>query len=77
VRQPDGLAVRGDRAVLTSRHHNEPSTEVVLAQLVGESWTVTDQRKMQVPGRVVLRCGQGRDGTLWLRAGDSWLRIEV
>jgi hypothetical protein len=77
VRKPDGLAVRGDRAVLTSRNHNEPSTEVVRAQLVGESWTVTDQRRVQVPGRVVMRCGQGRDGVLWLRAGDTWLRIEV
>lgn len=74
---PDGLAVRGDRAVLTRRNHNEPSTEVVRAALVDDSWIITQRVEMAVPGRVVLRCGQGRDGLLWLHAGDVWLRIEA
>ncbi|WP_155369983.1 hypothetical protein [Catellatospora vulcania] len=77
VPSPDGLAVRGDRAVLTRRNHNEQSTEVFRAVLVGDSWIVTERHKTAVPGRVVLRCGQGRDGHLWLRAGDVWLRIEA
>ncbi|WP_405976036.1 hypothetical protein OG496_52065 [Streptomyces sp. NBC_00988] len=77
VPQPDGFAVRGDRAVLTKRDHNEPTTEVVRAELRGDTWSVTERHKIRVPGRVVLRCGQGRDGSLWLRAGDTWLRIEA
>ncbi|GAA1403276.1 hypothetical protein GCM10009662_29360 [Catellatospora coxensis] len=77
VRSPDGLAVRGDRAILTRRHHNKRSTEVFRAELVDDAWTVTDRREVAVPGRVVMRCGQGRDGFLWLRTGDVWLRIEA
>ncbi len=41
------------------------------------TWTVTSRRKLRVPGRVVMRCGQGHDGVLWLRTGDTWLRIEA
>ncbi|WP_328675372.1 hypothetical protein [Streptomyces sp. NBC_00343] len=77
VPQPDGFAVSGNRAVLTKRDHNEPTTEVVRAELRGDTWSVTERHTTQVPGRVVLRCGQGRDGSLWLRAGDTWLRIEA
>ncbi|WP_234433947.1 hypothetical protein [Streptomyces rimosus] len=77
VRAPDGFAVRGHRAVLTKRVHNQRSTEVVRAELDGEIWGVTERRKIRVPGRVVMRCGQGRDGLLWLRAGDTWLRVEA
>jgi len=77
VHDPDGFAVRGNRAVLTKREHNRRSTEVVRAELVGTVWSVTCRRKIRVPGRVVMRCGQGRDGTLWLRAGDTWLRVEA
>ncbi|WP_200211133.1 hypothetical protein [Micromonospora coerulea] len=77
VPSPDGLAVRGNHAILTRRVHNERSTEVFRAELVGASWVVTDRHKEQVPGRVVLRCGQGRDGFLWLRTGDTWLRIDA
>lgn len=77
VRDPDGFAVRGRRAVLTKRVHNRRTTEVVRAELVDDTWNVTERRKMRLPGRVVMRCGQGRDGFLWLRAGDTWLRIEV
>lgn len=77
VRDPDGFAVRGSRAVLTKRVHNQRSTEVVRAELDGDTWSVTERRKIRVPGRVVMRCGQGRDGLLWLRAGDTWLRIEA
>ncbi|MEN3615859.1 hypothetical protein AAH979_41025 [Plantactinospora sp. ZYX-F-223] len=77
VPSPDGLAVRGNRAILTRRNHNQRSTEAFRAELVGASWAVTDRHMAQVPGRVVLRCGQGRDGFLWLRAGDTWLGIEA
>lgn len=77
VDSPDGFAVRGSRAVLTRRDHNQRSTEVIRAELVDDTWTVIDRGKVRVPGRVVLRCGQGRDGILWLRAGDRWLQIEA
>lgn len=77
VRDPDGFAVRGRRAVLTKRVHNQRSTEVVRAEFDGDAWSVTERRRIRVPGRVVMRCGQGRDGVLWLRAGDTWLRIEA
>jgi hypothetical protein len=77
VRSPDGFAVRGDRAVFTRRRHNRRSTELVHAELKGGEWRVTGRRRLRVPGRVVLRCAQGRDGSLWLRAGDTWLRIEA
>ncbi|MEW1721635.1 hypothetical protein [Streptomyces sp. NPDC093109] len=77
VPHPDGFAVRGHRAVLTERVHNRRATEVVRAELVGDTWSVTERRKIRVPGRVVMHCGQGRDGFLWLRAGDTWLRIEA
>lgn len=45
--------------------------------LTDTTWAVTGRRRLRVPGRVVMRCGQGRDGSLWLRAGNSWLRIEA
>ena len=56
---------------------SDPTAFVTRAELDGTTWTVTDQRVLDVPRRVVLRCGQGRDGTLWLRTRDTWLRIEV
>ncbi|WP_435220887.1 hypothetical protein [Streptomyces sp. Tue6028] len=74
---PDGFAVRGNRAVLTRRDHNKRSVELVRAELDGTTWAVTSRRRLRVPGRVVKHCGQGRDGSLWLRAGNTWLRIEV
>ncbi|WP_253913537.1 hypothetical protein [Streptomyces mayonensis] len=77
VRDPDGFAIRGNQAVLTHRHHNQRTVELTRAELDGATWTVTDHRVLDVPGRVVLRCGQGRDGILWLRTGDTWLRIEA
>lgn len=77
VSDPDGLAIRGNRAVLTSRHHNKRSVDLIRAELDGATWTVTSRRRLRVPGRVVMKCGQGRDGSLWLRTGDTWLRIEV
>lgn len=80
VAAPDGFAVRGRRAVMTVRNHHRRSVELIRAELdgaTGTTWTVTSRRKLRVPGRVVLRCGQGRDGYLWLRTGDSWLRIEA
>ncbi|MFD8543105.1 hypothetical protein [Streptomyces sp. NPDC059649] len=83
VPQPDGFAVRGHRAVMTVRNHHQRSVELIRAELegatgtAGTTWTVTSRRKLRVPGRVVLYCGQGRDGYLWLRTGDTWLRIEA
>jgi hypothetical protein len=63
--------------VLSRREHNERTVELVYAELGGTGWAVTGRRRIEVPGRVVLRCGQGRDGVLWLRTGDIWLRIEA
>ncbi|MEU4170835.1 hypothetical protein AB0F46_28645 [Streptomyces sp. NPDC026665] len=63
--------------MLTRRDHNKRSVEVIRAELTGTAWAVTGRRRLRVPGRVVMRCGQGRDGSLWLRAGNSWLRIEA
>ncbi|MFJ6609195.1 hypothetical protein ACIQPT_02860 [Streptomyces sp. NPDC091289] len=77
VTRVDGFAVRGDRAVFTRRDHNKRTTELVRAELDGDTWTVTGRLRLRMPGRVVLKCGQGRDGFLWLRAGDTWLRAEV
>ena len=77
VRAPDGFAVRGNRAVFTMRHHNEPTIELIRAEWNDRAWIVTDQRTVAVPGPVVLRCGQGRDGCLWLRAGDTWLQFSA
>lgn len=77
VPAPDGFAVRGNRAVLTRRDHNKRSVELIRAELNGTTWLVTGRCRLRVPGRVVLRCGQGRDGSLWLRAGNTWLRIEA
>lgn len=75
VSRPDGFAVRGGSAIFTVRSHDRRSTELVRAELDGPAWTVTSRRRLRVPGRVVLRCGQGRDGSLWLRTGGTWLRI--
>jgi hypothetical protein len=75
--RPDGFAVRGDRAVLIRRDHNQRTTKVVRAELLGDTWTVTERHKVHVPGRVAKHCGQGRDGSPRLRAGDTWLRIEA
>ena len=77
VHQPDGFAVRGDRAVLTRRDHNRRTVELTRAAFDGTTWTATERRTLHVPGRVVGRCGQGRDGVLWLRTGDTWLRVEA
>ncbi|SDG26913.1 hypothetical protein [Streptomyces griseoaurantiacus] len=77
VDDPDGFAFHGNRAVLTRRDHGRRTVTLTRAELDGATWTVTDSRVLDVPGRVVLRCGQGRDGTLWLRTGDTWLRIAV
>ncbi|MET7986483.1 MULTISPECIES: hypothetical protein [unclassified Streptomyces] len=77
VAKPDGFAVRGNRAVLTRRNHNKRSVELVRAELDGTTWAVTSRRRLRVPGRVVMKCGQGRDGFLWLRTGNTWLRIEA
>ncbi|WP_217137095.1 hypothetical protein [Streptomyces sp. AC558_RSS880] len=77
VHQPDGFAVRDDRTVLTRRDHNRRTVELSRAEFDGTTWTATGRRALHVPGRVVMRFGQGRDGVLWLRTGDTWLRIEA
>ncbi|MER6217996.1 hypothetical protein ABT213_28560 [Streptomyces sp. NPDC001674] len=77
VRKLDGLAVRGNRAVLSRRDHGEATLTLTRAELAGGAWTVTGQERLRMPGQVWLGCGQGRDGVLWLRAGDSWVRFEV
>ncbi|MDX3386476.1 hypothetical protein PV682_34255 [Streptomyces niveiscabiei] len=73
----DGFAVSGKSAVLTRRDHDQRSVELTRTEFDGTTWEATGSRRLRVPGRVVARCGQGRDGSLWLRAGDTWLRIEV
>ncbi|MFD0360529.1 hypothetical protein ACFQZZ_03590 [Nocardia sp. GCM10030253] len=77
VSQPDGFAIRDNRAVLTVRDHNERSTELIRAELHDTTWTVTSRHKLRVPGRVVMHCGQGRDGSLYLRADDTWLTTQA
>lgn len=77
VPAPDGFAVYDNRAVLTRRDHNKRSVELIRAELDGTTWAVTSRRRLWLPGRVVMHCGQGRDGFLWLRAGNTWLRIEA
>ncbi|MFE6487523.1 hypothetical protein ACFVGN_31945, partial [Streptomyces sp. NPDC057757] len=77
VDKPDGFAVRGNRAVLTRRDHNKRSVEVIRAELDGTTWTPTSRRRLRVPGRIVMNCGQGRNGSLWLRTGNTWIRIEA
>ncbi|MFD8588265.1 hypothetical protein ACFV1B_01700 [Streptomyces sp. NPDC059637] len=77
VHAPDGFAVRGNRAVLAVRNHNRPSAELVRAESDDAGRAVTDRRAVRLPGRVVMHCGQGRDGFLWLRAGNTWLRTRA
>ncbi|MFH9751285.1 hypothetical protein [Streptomyces griseus] len=77
LQRPDGFAVRGNRAVFTRRDHNKRFTELLRAELDGDTWPVTDRARIRTPGRVVMHCGQGRDGFLWLRAGDTWVRVEA
>ncbi|MGW7080392.1 hypothetical protein [Streptomyces sp. NPDC054866] len=77
VPAPDGFAVRGNRAMFSRRDHNKRSVELTRAELDGTTWQVTSRRRIRVPDRVVARCCQGRDGSLWLRAGNTWLRMAV
>ncbi|GAA4473486.1 hypothetical protein [Phytohabitans houttuyneae] len=77
VEAPDGLAVRGHHAILTQRAHNKNSIAVTRAELIDGSLTTTQHKILETPGPVVKRCGQGRDGILWLRAGDIWMRIDA
>ncbi|MFJ4185356.1 hypothetical protein [Kitasatospora sp. NPDC089509] len=77
LKDTDGIAVRGTRMLLTQRSHNRPAVELSRAELVGGAWEITAQEKLRLPGPVVMRCAQGRDGVLWLRAGDSWVRLEA
>ncbi|UQX04535.1 hypothetical protein [Streptomyces sp. RerS4] len=77
LRDTDGIAVRGTRMLLTRRFHNRPVVELSRAELVDDAWVITAQEKLRLPGPVVMRCAQGRDGVLWLRAGDTWLQIEA
>ena len=71
----DGFAVHGNRALLTRRNHNRRTVELTRAEFDGANWTSTSRCRLRVPGRVVMRPGQGRDGYLLLRTGNSWLRF--
>ncbi|MFJ6700029.1 hypothetical protein ACIQM4_28825 [Streptomyces sp. NPDC091272] len=75
VALPDGFAVRGNRAIFTRRDHCKRTIELIRAVFDDAAWTVTSRCRLRVPGRIVLRCGQGRDGFLWLRTGNTWVRI--
>ncbi|MFI6938637.1 hypothetical protein ACIBI4_05160 [Streptomyces sp. NPDC050418] len=75
--RPDGFAVHGHRAVFTRRDHNRRSVTLTRAELDGTTWTASSHHRLRLPGRVVLHCGQGREGSLWLRAGNAWLRIDA
>ncbi|WP_329599992.1 hypothetical protein OIE43_42855 [Streptomyces pseudovenezuelae] len=77
VKNPDGFAVLGTRVVLTSRDHYKRRTTVTRAELVGDVCVAISQERVRVPGRVVMHCGQGRDGTLFLRAGRTWVRVDA
>ncbi|MFJ6686823.1 hypothetical protein [Streptomyces werraensis] len=63
--------------VLTSRDHYKRRTTVTRAELVGAMCVAIGQERVRLPGRVVMHCGQGRDGTLFLRAGRTWVRIDA
>ncbi|MFG2824626.1 hypothetical protein ACGFX4_34995 [Kitasatospora sp. NPDC048365] len=77
LRGTDGIAVRGTGMLLTRRDHGRPRVELSRAEFLDGTWVITGQEKLTVPGPVVLSCAQGRDGVLWLRAGDTWIRFEV
>ncbi|MFI6586804.1 hypothetical protein [Embleya sp. NPDC050493] len=77
VTAPDGIAVHGNRMLLTKRDHNRRSTHITRAELTGTVWETVEERRIRTPGRVVLGCGQGRDGVLWLRAGDTWVDLHA
>ncbi|WP_327258057.1 hypothetical protein [Streptomyces sp. NBC_01244] len=73
----DGIAVRGTRMILTHRFHNRPDVELSRAELINDAWIITSRERLALPGPVVMRCAQGRDGVLWIRGGDTWTRIEA
>ncbi len=77
VPDADGIAVRGDHAVLTRRDHAHASTTLTRAHRDGDTWTITSSRRLSTPGPVFLHCAQGRDGVLWLRAGNTWLTVRA
>ncbi|MFD8019544.1 hypothetical protein ACFV6G_03855 [Streptomyces lavendulae] len=77
VRDTDGITVRGNRMILTHRFHNRPGVELNHAELIDDAWVVTAQERLSLPGPMGMRCAQGRDGALWLRGGDTWVRICV
>ncbi|MEV7558628.1 hypothetical protein [Streptomyces sp. NPDC089795] len=73
----DGIAVRGTRMLLSHPFHDRPGVELSRAKLVDGTWVITAQEKLRPPEPVGRRCVQGRDGVLWIRAGDSWTQIEA
>ncbi|MBT1188338.1 hypothetical protein HET69_31270 [Streptomyces sp. CJ_13] len=77
LKDTDGIAVRSTRMLLTHRFHNRPDIELSRAELIDNAWVITTQERLRLPGPVVMRCAQGRDGALWLRGGDTWTRIEA
>ena len=75
VPDPHGFAVRDDRSVLVRR--TSGGAEIVHADLVGKLWKVSRRRPLRLPGGLDEEPGQGRDGVLWFRSGDTWLRVEA
>ncbi|GAB3275110.1 hypothetical protein [Kineosporia babensis] len=73
-----GFAVRGTRALFSTRHRNDPTIlTLTRARLWDGLWVETDHHNVKLPGAVHLHSHQGRDGVLWLRAGDTWLHVDV
>ncbi|MGW2276154.1 hypothetical protein ACWCV4_37425, partial [Streptomyces yangpuensis] len=77
LRDTDGIAVRGTRMLLSHRFRNRPGVELSRAELVDDTWVIAARENLRLPGPVGARCAQGRDGLLWIRAGDTWTRIEA
>lgn len=76
-RDTDGIAVRGTRMLLSHRFRGRPGVELNHAELVDDVWVITAREQLQLPEPVTMRCVQGRDGVLWIRGGDTWIRIEA
>ncbi|MEV6210866.1 hypothetical protein [Kitasatospora sp. NPDC051914] len=84
VHDPMGMAVRGNRAVLAAlapargrRSERPAAVEVCRAELADGSWRVTDRRRLPLPAGLGAPPAPGRDGSLWLRSGATWLCLKA